>query len=92
MRVGLLPRSKAPLREGAALHALEDETVGHVTSGGFSPTLQRPIAMGYVAINHAKVGATLSATLRDKRIEVDVAALPFVAHRYFRTPVGKDAR
>jgi aminomethyltransferase len=92
MRVGLLPRSKAPLREGAGLHTLDDEVVGHVTSGGFSPTLQRPIAMGYVAINYAKIGATLSATLRDKRIEVDVAALPFVAHRYFKTPVGKDAR
>ncbi|TLG76936.1 glycine cleavage system aminomethyltransferase GcvT [Methylocystis sp. B8] len=92
MRVGLLPQTKAPLREGAQLYAPDNETVGHVTSGGFSPTLQRPIAMGYVASNHANVGATLSATLRDKPIEVDVAALPFVTHRYFKTPVGKDAR
>ncbi|MBM3654292.1 MAG: glycine cleavage system aminomethyltransferase GcvT, partial [Alphaproteobacteria bacterium] len=53
---------------------------------------QRPIAMGYVAIKYAHVGATLSATLRDKRIEVDMAALPFVPHRYFKTPIGKDAR
>jgi aminomethyltransferase len=91
MRVGLLPQSKAPLREGAQLYADSGEVVGHVTSGGFSPTLQRPIAMGYVASNHANVGAKLTATLRDKPIEVDVAALPFVAHRYFK-PVGKDAR
>ncbi len=91
MRAGLLPRSKAPLREGAELYASTD-VVGHVTSGGFSPTLQRPIAMGYVAIKPAHVGATLSSTLRAKRIEVAVAALPFVAHRYFKTPVGKDAR
>lgn len=83
-RVGIFPRSKAPLREGAELYASEN-VVGHVTSGGFSPTLQRPIAMGYVAIKYANVGETLSATLRDKRIEVDVAALPFVPHRYFKT-------
>ncbi|MBM3577615.1 MAG: glycine cleavage system aminomethyltransferase GcvT [Alphaproteobacteria bacterium] len=92
IRVGLLPQTKAPLREGAELYAPGDELVGHVTSGGFSPTLQRPIAMGYVASNHANVGATLSATLRDKRIDVSVAPLPFVAHRYFKMPVGKDAR
>lgn len=91
MRVGLLPQSKAPLREGAALYAGSGEVVGRVTSGGFSPTLQRPIAMGYVAIKYANVGATLSATLRDKRVDVSVASLPFVAHRYFK-PVGKDAR
>ena len=90
-RVGLLPRSKAPLREGAELYASET-LVGHVTSGGFSPTLQRPIAMGYVAIKYANVGATLSATLRDRRIEVDVAGLPFVPHRYFKPTAGKDAR
>ncbi|MGJ0503502.1 MAG: glycine cleavage system aminomethyltransferase GcvT [Methylocystis sp.] len=91
-RVGLLPRTKAPLREGAELHAAKGDNAGRVTSGGFSPTLQRPIAMGYVASDCANVGATLSATLRDKRIEADVAALPFVPHRYFKTPAGKDAR
>lgn len=91
-RIGLLPQSKAPLREGAELYAPDDQTVGLVTSGGFSPTLQRPIAMAYVAINYANVGATLSAPLRDKRIDIDVAALPFVPHRYFKPPAGKDAR
>ena len=92
LRVGLDQQTKAPLREGAELYASDGETVGHVTSGGFSPTLQRPIAMGYVASNHANVDAKLTATLRDKRVDVSVASLPFVAHRYFKTPVGKDAR
>ncbi|QGM94133.1 glycine cleavage system aminomethyltransferase GcvT [Methylocystis rosea] len=92
MRVGLEPQTKAPLREGAQLFGPDGEVVGHVTSGGFSPTLQRPIAMGYVASNHANLGATLSAPLRDKRVDVTVAALPFVPHRYFKTPAGKDAR
>ncbi|MEF3365926.1 glycine cleavage system aminomethyltransferase GcvT [Methylocystis sp. 9N] len=92
MRVGLLPQSKAPLREGAELFAQNGDPVGVVTSGGFSPTLQRPIAMGYVAAAHAGAGATLFATLRDKRIEVAVAPLPFVVHRYVRPTSGKDAR
>ncbi|MGD9543728.1 MAG: glycine cleavage system aminomethyltransferase GcvT [Methylocystis sp.] len=91
-RVGLLPQTKAPLREGAQLYGPEDQIVGHVTSGGFSPTLQRPIAMGYVAVDHANVGTTLTAQLRDKRVAVEVTPLPFVPHRYFKTPVGKDAK
>lgn len=81
-RVGLLPRSKAPAREGAILLAPDGEEVGRVTSGGFSPTLSRPIAMGYVAAPHATAGATLATRLRDKHVDIVVAPLPFVAHRY----------
>lgn len=84
LRVGLLPQSKAPVREGATLFAPGGEVVGHVTSGGFAPTLQRPIAMGYVARAHAAPGAALATELRGSRIEVAVAPLPFVPHRYFK--------
>lgn len=90
LRVGLLPQSKAPVREGAVLISQSGEVVGHVTSGGFSPTLQRPIAMGYVAREHAAPGASLATELRGNRIGVDVAPLPFVAHRYFK-PNAKGA-
>lgn len=82
LRVGLLPESKAPVREGAMLVSQSGEVAGHVTSGGFSPTLQRPIAMGYVACAHAKTGAKVVTELRGNRIVLDVAPLPFVAHRY----------
>jgi aminomethyltransferase len=82
LRVGLLPQSKAPVREGALLFAADGEEAGRVTSGGFSPTLSRPIAMGYVAAARAVIGARLEALVRDKRIEVAVAPLPFVPHRY----------
>jgi aminomethyltransferase len=82
LRVGLLPQSKAPVREGAMLIAPSGEVVGHVTSGGFSPTLQRPIAMGYVARARAQTGAQLATDLRGTRVQLDVAPLPFVAHRY----------
>ncbi|MGJ0509561.1 MAG: glycine cleavage system aminomethyltransferase GcvT [Methylocystis sp.] len=84
LRVGLLPQSKAPVREGAMLIAQSGEVVGHVTSGGFSPTLQRPIAMGYVARGHSQTGAQLATDLRGARVQLDVARLPFVAHRYFK--------
>jgi aminomethyltransferase len=83
-RVGLAPQSKAPVRDGAVLISQDAEPLGHVTSGGFSPTLQRPIAMGYVAREHATPGATLATDLRGARVRVDVAPLPFVAHRYFK--------
>ncbi len=84
LRVGLLPESKAPVREGAMLVSTSGEVAGHVTSGGFSPTLQRPIAMGYVACKHARKGAQVITELRGNRITLDVAPLPFVAHRYFK--------
>lgn len=85
VRVGLAPQTKAPIREGAAVIASNGETVGHVTSGGYSPVLQQPIAMGYVARAHAYPGANLATHLRDRRIELIVTPLPFVAHRYFKS-------
>ncbi len=81
-RVGLLPQGKAPVREGAAIVDANGAEVGHVTSGGFSPTLSRPIAMGYVERRFAAPGTTLGADLRGKRVELVVAELPFVPHRY----------
>ena len=70
-------------------HRHDGEVVGHVTSGGFSPTLQRPIAMGYVARARASPATPLATDLRGKPVELDVAPLPFVAHRYVQT--RKDA-
>jgi len=84
-RVGLLPQSKAPVRDAAMLIAQSGEVTGHVTSGGFSPQLQRPIAMGYVSREFAAPGVALATELRGARIGVDVAPLPFVAHRYFKS-------
>jgi aminomethyltransferase len=55
-----------------------------VTSGGFSPSLQRPIAMGYVASHLAEVGTALTLEQRSKLFDARVAAMPFVPHRYHR--------
>lgn len=84
LRVGLAPHSGAPVREGAALMTASGEMVGGVTSGGFSPTLKRPIAMGYVDARFSENGARLATQLRERRIDVTVAPLPFVPHRYVR--------
>ncbi len=81
-RVGLLPQSKAPVREGAPLLAPDGREVGRVTSGGFSPSLSVPIAMGYVAHEFCDAGARLVTQLRGKEVEMRVAPLPFVPHRY----------
>jgi len=86
-RVGLLPAGRAPVRAGAALFAAATEAearIGVVTSGAFSPTLRRPVAMGIVAREHAAAGAKLYTVARGKRFDITVARLPFVAHRYHR--------
>jgi len=86
MRVGLKPEGRAPIRGGAPLFSsVEDGApIGRVTSGGFGPTVDAPIAMGYVPADVADPGARLFAELRGRRQPVTVAALPFVPHRYKR--------
>ncbi len=85
-RVGLRPEGRAPVRGGAPLFAAESggDAVGTVTSGGFGPTLEAPVAMGYVAAAHADIGTRLFAEVRGKRIPVDVSQLPFVTPSYKR--------
>ncbi|MFL6860160.1 MAG: glycine cleavage T C-terminal barrel domain-containing protein, partial [Sphingomicrobium sp.] len=69
---------------GALVLDSEGKELGKVTSGGFSPSLQRPIAMGYVATPLAEVGTALKVEQRGKLFDVKVAAMPFVPHRYHR--------
>lgn len=85
-RVGLKPEGRAPVRGGASLFAdTEGKTlVGKVTSGGFGPTVDGPIAMGYVDTTHADNGTTVYAEVRGKYLPVAVAALPFVKQTYKR--------
>ena len=86
MRVGLRPQGRGPIRAGAALFLEESarEPVGHITSGGFGPTINAPIAMGYVGADVARHGALLFAEVRGKRLPVSIASLPFVRHNYKR--------
>jgi aminomethyltransferase len=84
--VGLVVVGKAPVRDHALLFADSDsvEPIGTVTSGGFSPTLGRPIAMGYVSPTLAAPGTVLLAEVRGSRLPVEVSPIPFVAHTYKR--------
>jgi len=85
-RVGIQPVGRAPMRDGTVLFADETSSVqiGEITSGGFGPTVQRPVAMGYVAIDHAKVGTDIFAEVRGKRLPATVAAMPFTPANFKR--------
>jgi aminomethyltransferase len=83
-RVGFDVAGRQPAREGALVLDGEGNEIGRITSGGFSPSLQRPIAMGYVASHLAEPGTALKAEQRGKLIDVTVAAMPFVPHKYHR--------
>jgi aminomethyltransferase len=83
-RVGLVIDGRQPVREGAAVLDGDGSEVGKVTSGGFAPTLEQPIAMAYVPVALAEPGTRIQLTQRGKVHEATVAAMPFVPHRYFR--------
>ena len=86
LRVGLKPEGKAPVRGHTALFADEagNQKIGEVTSGGFGPTVEGPVAMGYVASEFAATGTTIYAEVRGKYLPVTVSALPFITPGYKR--------
>ncbi|MDE2380389.1 glycine cleavage system aminomethyltransferase GcvT [Bradyrhizobium sp.] len=85
-RVGLRAEGRAPVREGAALFAdaTSREAIGTVTSGGFGPSLNAPVAMGYVPASLGALGTKLFAEVRGQRLALQVAAMPFVKNTYKR--------
>ncbi|MGB8815168.1 MAG: glycine cleavage system aminomethyltransferase GcvT [Paracoccaceae bacterium] len=83
-RVGLRPDGRAPMREGTALFAVDATPLGSVTSGGFGPSVEAPIAMGYVATAYAALGTPLTGEVRGKHLPVTVSALPFQPTTYKR--------
>ncbi|NCN84534.1 MAG: glycine cleavage system aminomethyltransferase GcvT [Sphingomonadales bacterium] len=85
-RVGLFVDGRQPIREGATVIDDTGATIGTVTSGGFSPTLQRPIAMAYVPMDLSQTGTAITVEQRGKKIACTVADMPFVPHHYHRKP------
>ena len=85
-RVGLRPEGRAPVREGAPLFAdaTASERIGAVTSGGFGPSLNAPVAMGYLPTPQATLGGTVFAEVRGQRLPLRIAAMPFVPNTYKR--------
>ncbi|NKL00527.1 glycine cleavage system aminomethyltransferase GcvT [Rhizobium leguminosarum bv. viciae] len=85
-RVGLKPEGKAPVRGHAKLYADAEGKIeiGEVTSGGFGPSVEGPVAMGYVPLSHAAAGTLVYAEVRGKYLPITVSALPFVTPTYKR--------
>jgi len=85
-RVGLRPEGRAPVREGAPLFAdsASCQQIGAVTSGGFGPSVNAPVAMGYLRSPHAAPGGLVFAELRGQRLPLRVAPMPFVPNTYKR--------
>ncbi len=83
-RVGLKPEGRQPVRGGAKLFDAAGDPAGEVTSGGFGPSAEAPVAMGYVPTALASPGIKLFAEVRGNRVPVSVHSLPFVPHRYFK--------
>jgi aminomethyltransferase len=83
-RVGLLGLERIPVREGAILVDAKGHKLGHVTSGTLAPTVNQPIAMAYLAANHAIANHEVYAEVRGKRQPMRVTSLPFVPPGYFR--------
>ena len=83
-RVGLMAVERIPVRDHTALHALSGELIGEVTSGLLGPSINQPVAMGYVAPSHASLGTQLHAMVRGKPVLMEVRSMPFVPNNYFR--------
>ena len=87
-RVGLIALERVPVRDHTALQSVEGAPIGEVTSGLLGPSINQPVAIGYVAPEFAALGTVVHALVRGKLVRMQVAAMPFVPTRYYR---GKSA-
>ncbi|RVU45266.1 glycine cleavage system aminomethyltransferase GcvT [Rubrivivax rivuli] len=83
-RVGLVGLERAPVREGAPIVDAHGHRLGVVTSGTLGPTVNQPIAMAYLPLNHTAAGAEVYAEVRGKKLPMRIAPMPFAPHRYKR--------
>ena len=83
-RVGLMALERIPVRDHTALHGTDGTPIGEVTSGLLGPTINQPVAMGYVQPEFAAIGTRVNAMVRGKPVPMEVTAMPFVPTRYHR--------
>jgi aminomethyltransferase len=83
-RVGLLMEGRVPAREGAEIAAPDGAVIGRVTSGGFSPSRNVALAMGYVGYPFSSIGTALNVVVRGRPLPARVVKMPFVPTRYYR--------
>ena len=84
IRVGIMPEGKVIARENAKIFSTEDNEIGFVTSGTFGPSVNAPVAMGYVKSNFAKIGTSIKLEVRGKKYEGKVSELPFYKKSYVK--------
>ena len=85
-RVGLIAQERIPVREPSELQDAQGRRIGSVTSGLLAPSIDQPIAMGYLEPAYAALGSRVFALVRGKQVSMLVAPMPFVPNRYFRGP------
>ncbi|HSV36305.1 MAG TPA: glycine cleavage T C-terminal barrel domain-containing protein, partial [Ramlibacter sp.] len=83
-RVGLVALERVPVREHTQLHSPDGNRIGEVTSGLLGPTIDKPVAMGYVPPAFAAPGSLVHAIVRGKPVPMEVTTMPFVPNRYYR--------
>lgn len=83
-RVGLVALERIPVRDHTALHSTDGTAIGEVTSGLLGPSINQPVAMGYVSPEFAAIGTRVNAMVRGKPVPMEVSAMPFVPNRYYR--------
>ena len=83
-RVGLIALERIPVRDHTALQDTAGNVIGQVTSGLLGPTVDKPIAMGYVAPEFSALGTRIHAVVRGKIVPMEVVSMPFTPSRYFR--------
>ena len=82
LRVGIKPEGRAPAREGTEIQDMDGNAIGQITSGGFGPSVEGPVAMGYVKTAFSDEGTEINLIVRGKAVSAHVAKMPFTSHRY----------
>ena len=83
-RVGIKPEGRAPARDGTEVQSIEGRKIGVITSGGFGPTVNAPIAMGYVETAFADVGTQVNLIVRGQAMPAQIIKLPFIPNNFKR--------
>ncbi|OOG47653.1 glycine cleavage system protein T [Polaromonas sp. A23] len=83
-RVGLVALERIPVRDHTPLQSMDGSPIGEVTSGLLGPSIDKPVAMGYVKPEFSAIGTRVNAIVRGKPVPMEVSAMPFVPNRYFR--------
>tara|TARA_B100001559_G_scaffold9005_1_gene8002 strand:+ start:63 stop:1157 length:1095 start_codon:yes stop_codon:yes gene_type:complete len=84
IRVGILPEGRIIAREGAKIFSIEGEEIGKITSGTFGPSVNAPVAMGYINSGYSEVGNKIKIEVRGKKYDAKVSALPFYKKNYVK--------